>query len=129
MIKATLTVIFKILTLIGLIFILGSFLSLLDIPFFTRWDNWAKHPSEKSFEMIKDGIIFIIISILYFSYIEPKIFKRSSLSKIQYSKCPRCKEVFNYNELEKGKCKYCKDIETIELEEYYKKYPEELEEK
>ncbi len=66
----------------------------------------------------------IIIGIILF-YIGYK----SKEKQEKYSKCPKCKEVFNYNELEKGKCKYCKDIETIELEEYYKKYPEELEEK
>ena len=45
-----------------------------------------------------------------------------------YTKCPNCKESFNYSELEKGKCKYCKDVDTIDIEEYYKKYPKELEE-
>ncbi len=43
--------------------------------------------------------------------------------------CLNCKRVVKADELENGKCKYCKDIETIEVEEYYKKYPEELEEK
>ncbi len=43
--------------------------------------------------------------------------------------CPNCKKVVKADELENGKCKYCKDIETIEVEEYYKKYPEKLEEK
>ena len=44
----------------------------------------------------------------------------------QYTKCPNCKEVFNYNELKDGKCKNCKDVETVDLEEYFKKYPDEL---
>ncbi len=69
-----------------------------------------------------NSIQFILLGfiIIYLSkFIKPE----------KYSKCPRCREVFNYHELEKGKCKYCKDIETIELEEYYKKYPQELKEK
>ncbi len=70
------------------------------------------------------GIVLIYLGIFLF-YSE---YKNKAIIKIQYSKCPRCKESFNYNELENGKCKYCKDIETIELEEYYKKYPEELKE-
>lgn len=44
----------------------------------------------------------------------------------QYTKCPNCKEVFNYNELKDGKCKNCKDVETVDLEEYFKQYPDEL---
>lgn len=44
----------------------------------------------------------------------------------QYTKCPNCKEVFNYNELINGKCKNCKDVETVDLDEYFKQYPDEL---
>ncbi len=67
------------------------------------------------------GFIQITIGIILYKYSRKE-------KPEKYSKCPRCKENFNYSELEKGKCKYCKDIETIELEEYYKKYPEELKE-
>ena len=42
------------------------------------------------------------------------------------SKCPNCKESFDYAELKNGKCKYCDETDTIEIDEYYKKYPEEL---
>ncbi len=99
--------------LIGVINICEGVLGLiLGKIFIRRWHNVDKFES----------IIWIFSGIL-FLYVSKKIKKPE-----KYSKCPRCKESFNYNELEKGKCKYCKDIETIELEEYYKKYPEELKE-
>ena len=34
--------------------------------------------------------------------------------------CPKCKEAFNYNELEDGKCKYCKNVDTVDIKQYYK---------
>ncbi len=42
-----------------------------------------------------------------------------------YKKCPKCKETFNYKDTVNGKCPNCKDVDTIELQEYYKKFPEE----
>ncbi len=68
-------------------------------------------------------ISFFILCLIIFIY--TKYFHKEQ--RIRYSKCPKCKESFNYSELEKGKCKYCKDVDTIDIEEYYKKYPEELE--
>ncbi len=70
------------------------------------------------------GFIQIIIAIILYKYS-----LKEKQEKEIITKCPKCKKVFNYNELENGKCKYCKDVETIEIEEYYKKYPKELEEK
>jgi uncharacterized Zn ribbon protein len=45
--------------------------------------------------------------------------------KTKYSKCPKCKKSYNYAELKDGICPTC-NIKTIETEEYFKKYPEEL---
>ncbi|QOG12848.1 hypothetical protein [Arcobacter sp. FWKO B] len=47
----------------------------------------------------------------------------------KHTKCPTCKETFNYNELENGKCPYCKDVDTVDIEEYYKQYPKERDDK
>ncbi|QFR49548.1 hypothetical protein FJR48_07300 [Sulfurimonas lithotrophica] len=44
---------------------------------------------------------------------------------IEYSKCPKCKKSYNYSELKDGMCPTC-NVKTIEMEEYFKKYPEEL---
>ncbi|MEJ2528404.1 MAG: hypothetical protein P8Y49_10135, partial [Sulfurovaceae bacterium] len=42
------------------------------------------------------------------------------------TKCPKCKEVFDYKDTLNGKCPHCKDVDTVDIKEYYKKYPEEL---
>lgn len=70
------------------------------------------------------GVLFFVLGILFLFL----FFKRKPKTP-QYTKCPNCKEVFNYNELKDGKCKNCKDVKTVDLEEYFKKYPEELEDK
>lgn len=46
--------------------------------------------------------------------------------QIEYSKCPKCKKSYNYSELKDGMCPTC-NVKAIEMEEYFKKYPEELE--
>lgn len=70
------------------------------------------------------SIYLIIVGIILCIY---AYYKKEKEEK--FSKCPKCKETFNYNELEDGKCKYCKDIDTIDIDEYFKSFPEELENK
>lgn len=65
MFKGLLILFFGGLLLTGVLFILGSILSLADTPFYTRWDDWSKHSKEESYTMIKSGIIFIIISFIF----------------------------------------------------------------
>ena len=45
--------------------------------------------------------------------------------KIEFSKCPKCKTSYRYETLKDGICPTC-NIKTIETEEYFKKYPDEL---
>ncbi len=66
--------------------------------------------------------IYLILGWVFYYFSRNK-----SENKKEFSKCPKCKEVFNYKELKEGKCKYCEDIETIEIEEYYKKLSKENE--
>lgn len=47
------------------------------------------------------GFIQVLIGIILYKYVYNR--------KEQHSKCPKCKESFTYSELEKGKCKNCKD--------------------
>lgn len=70
------------------------------------------------------SFLFALISI-YFFYIF--IQYKHINNKNKYTKCPRCKDVFNYKDLKEGKCPNCEDIDTIDLDEYFKKYPDELE--
>lgn len=60
------------------------------------------------------GIFFILLS-LFIGYFE--LFKKSK-KKVEYSKCPECKETFTYKELKNGICPKC-DIETIDIDKYY----------
>ncbi len=101
----------------GIIFIFIGIATILGFQIPNKIYSSVEITNSSAINFILIGISFLTIG--FFQSSEPE----------KYTKCPRCKEVFNYNELEKEKCKYCKDIETIEVEEYYKKYPEELEEK
>lgn len=84
--------------------------------------NWGSYK-------FSDYYLFIPVSFLLF-YVGYLFIRYNPKEKNEkYTKCPTCKETFTYNELEKGKCKNCKDVDTIELEEYYKKYPEEKDNK
>jgi ssDNA-binding Zn-finger/Zn-ribbon topoisomerase 1 len=72
--------------------------------------------------------IFVGIGVTLFGIIWLYVtFKSNTKYKqnIDYSKCPKCKTSYRYETLKNGICPTC-DIKTIETEEYYKKYPEEL---
>jgi hypothetical protein len=63
--------------------------------------------------------IFMLISL----------YKQKKLNnKTEYSKCPKCKTAYNYQDLENGICPKC-HIQTIEMEEYFKQFPKELKKK
>ncbi len=83
--------------------------------------RWMTVDVSSPYLYIPFGSLFLVVGILIL--IDALKIKQK---KIQYTKCPNCKEVFNYNELKDGKCKNCKDVETVDLEEYFKKYPDEL---
>lgn len=42
--------------------------------------------------------------------------------KIEFSKCQKCKTNYTYSDLKGGICPTC-NIKTIDIEEYFKKYP------
>jgi len=65
-------------------------------------------------------ISFFILCLIIFIY--TKYFHKEQ--RIKYSKCPKCKETFSYSELDKGKCKYCKDTDTVDIDEYFEKNPD-----
>lgn len=73
---------------------------------------------------IENAIFFICFGLLLLFLLR---FIKEPKEKI--TKCPKCKEVFNCNELIDGKCKYCKDVDTIDINKYFKQYPNELEDK
>ena len=121
MIKALFDMTSRVLLLMGLIFVVGSIFSLLGAPFYTRWDDWSKHSSQQSFVMIRDGFFLIAISLIYFKFTKSNIL----LIYNPTTKCPKCKEVFSYKDTIEGKCPYCQDVDTIDIKEYYKMFPDE----
>lgn len=103
--------------LIGILFIFEGIISLFGYKIFLKYSGWTDISTNGSIYLLIVGIFLCIYGFL------------KQEKKEKYTKCPNCKEVFNYNELKDGKCKNCKDVETVDLEEYFKKYPDELEEK
>lgn len=111
--------------------IIFSLLALIGFNVQTRGREWYKMEDIKLYKTISGSLFTILMAILYFKYLEPKLESMSKkdkkeIHKIKFSKCPKCKENFTYSELNNGKCKYCEDIETIDMEEYYIKYPEDV---
>lgn len=69
-------------------------------------------------------IIQIILIILLIAY---TIYLIRLNSKIpEFTKCPKCKNSYNYADTKNGKCPKC-NVETIEVEKYYRQFPDELE--
>lgn len=86
--------------------------------------NTGEYPVYYGYK-VELGIFKVPTSILFFSIGIYFILKKNHLKEIKYSKCPKCKKSYNYKELKDGICPTC-NIKTIETEEYYKKYSEEL---
>lgn len=82
--------------------------------------NYKIKENNYSFEY---GLFILCISFIFF-YIG---YKKHKTNTPQYTICPNCKETFNYDDLKKGKCPYCKDVDTVDIEQYYKEHPEKLE--
>lgn len=68
------------------------------------------------------GIILIIYSftIIYYSIKKKNIKQKKQL---EHTICPNCKQTYNYKDLKDGKCLTCKDVDTIDIEQYYKENP------
>lgn len=65
-------------------------------------------------------IILIILLIAYTIYLI-----RLNSKMPEFTKCPKCKNSYNYADTKNGKCPKC-NIETIEVEKYYRHFPDEL---
>ena len=66
-------------------------------------------------------IIYVIIGFI-FIFLGTKY----KIKYPEFTKCPKCKKSYNYGDTIKGKCPKC-NIDTIEIEKYYKQFPSELE--
>ena len=99
--------------LFSVIFILEGIISLMGYKIFFKYSGWKNVDQGFSFFLLATGLIFA-----YKAY--------STKKQIEFSKCPKCKTSYRYETLKDGICPTC-NIKTIETEEYYKKYPDELE--
>ncbi|CUV65411.1 hypothetical protein BN3087_330027 [Sulfurovum sp. enrichment culture clone C5] len=99
-------------TLIVLIVIIFNLFRLL---YFGEYSGGKVYVEKTTF-----AILTHIIAILFLLY----IFYKSSWEP-NFVKCPKCKETFNYKDTLEGKCPNCKDVDTIDIKEYYEKFPDE----
>ena len=97
---------------------------LLNFPIFSKTKGWEHHSMEDGFLRIFISMVLILIMFVYSKFIEPKLASKKGIIKIHFSKCPKCKENFTYSELNNGKCKYCEEVDTIDMDEYYEKFPD-----
>ena len=75
------------------------------------------HPSiEYSILMISLGSLMLVGT---------KIYLRNKTKHPSYSKCAQCKTAYDYQKLNKGMCPKC-HIPTIDMDEYFKHFPDEL---
>jgi len=71
------------------------------------------------------GIILILFGIYFFYKIYRAEKDEGKLEKfIESSKCPKCKEVYSFQRLDKGMCPRC-NIETIDVDVYFKTHKDE----
>ncbi len=94
--------------LFGFAFTIQSILLIFDIKVIGRHNTYPTMSNKIGYLYI--GIIFFILG--YF-------FKNKNKS-IEFSICPKCKETYTYKDLKDGKCPHCKNIDTIDIEKYYK---------
>ena len=95
---------------LGLIFILADTIHLRGITL---------DLTENSSFFIFSGIILILWSI----YLVVQTNKNKVKKIIDFSKCPKCREAYNYIRLRDGMCPTC-NIETIDMDKYFKKFPD-----
>ena len=119
---------FGILSFILFSIFFGSFLTALAAMSFgevsTKTSGVIKYNFEESMNIFIFSILIGITFYLFIKYVEPKKNKKKN-EKVLFSKCPTCKETFTYQDLKDGRCKYCEDVNTVDIEEYYKNNPEE----
>ena len=80
--------------------------------------QWSDYSFSNNYLFVPLSLLLFYISYLFIRYNPKEIDEK-------FSKCKKCKKCYNYIELKKCICPKC-NIETIEIEDYYKKYPDEL---
>ena len=100
--------------ILGILF----FILAIKIIILKDWSgNWIKYNFSTYYLYIPLGGLCIYVGILFFKHTKTK--------HPSYSKCPQCKTAYDYQKLNKGMCPKC-HIPTIDMEEYFKHFPDEL---
>lgn len=80
---------------------------------------WSSYKFSNNYLFIPLGLLLIYIAYMFLRY-NPKDLEE------KYSKCPKCKRTFVYKYLNNGNCDFCKGVKTIDLDECYEKFPDEI---
>ena len=100
------------------LFMMGI-LTISDIAVPVRTKGFVKYDFTEGWFFLFSSTVMFFLMMLFLKYFESKE------ELIDYSKCSQCKISYRYMDLEDGICPSC-NIKTIEIEKYYKKYPQEL---
>jgi len=106
--------------LLGIVLLLDGIWTLFGGKTSFKGKGWTHVAIEYSILIIFFSSLILVGTKLYF--------KHKKTKPIEYSKCPKCKTAYNYQDLENGICPKC-HIQTIEMEEYFKQFPKELKKK
>lgn len=100
----------------GLLFLLIiSTINLLKLIYYGGFDGGKIHVTSNTQSIVFQIILIIFLFVMYIRL----------PWKSYYTKCPKCKESYDYDSTLKGKCPKCKDVNTIEISKYYEQFPEE----
>ena len=99
---------------LGCIFLLEAIWALFGGKIYFRFHGWQTIDEKSIFGFFIVGLFFICLGTKY------------KIKYPEFTKCPKCKKSYNYSDTIKGKCPKC-NIDTIEIEKYYKQFPSELE--
>ena len=110
-------------TLWALLRIISIIMLIQGLLIFLTGYNFVKG---QGFIKTKFDLNIFLIGIALF--ILTNLLKSKIKRPIEHTKCPKCKETFNYKDTLNGKCPHCKDVETIDIKEYYEKFPDEKKE-
>ncbi len=99
---------------------IGFIIVALKVLFIQDWrGNWIDYRFSNNYIYMFLGISLLVIGITWlysaFKSTKPK-------PQAEHTICPTCKQTYNFTDLKDGKCPTC-DIDTIEIEHYYKDNP------
>lgn len=90
-------------------FIIFGVISLLGIPYWSKYQGWQD--ADPFY-----GLILILVGVAI------HIFIQKFCEDIKVLKCKKCGEVFWENEAKEGRCPVCNSEDIVDIKDYYKKF-------